>query len=53
MNDELPSPQHFLEWANKNPEEFQEFYYSYIEEWVGLAEEQDYFGTEGFDKRFA
>lgn len=43
----------FLEWAKKNPEDF-----CYIFKEAGWlvdveeAEGEDFFGTEGFDKRF-
>ncbi len=48
-----PNEKDFLEWAKTNPEEFQNLYDDYILEIILDLEQDDYFGTEGFDKRFA
>ena len=48
-----PSPEDFLEWAIKNKNMFEEFYNDEILPLVLDLEQDDYFGTEGFDKRFA
>jgi hypothetical protein len=47
------TPRDFLEWANKHKEEFEDFWHqSEMLELVEEAESEDFFGTEGFDKRF-
>lgn len=52
--DEEISAADFLEWAKKNPLDFYDLYYFYhMVDVVKDAEESDFFGTEGFNKRFA
>ena len=55
MSKYIRDPDHkdFLEWAKKDPEIWEEFYRDYILEILLDLEQEDYFGTEGFDKRFA
>ena len=48
-----PSPEDFLEWAAKHKDTFEEFYNDEILPLIHDLEQDDYFGTEGFDKRFA
>ena len=48
-----PSAKDFLEWANKHFDEFESFYDEIILEQILELEQDDYFGTEGFDKRFS
>ncbi len=48
-----PSPEDFLEWAAKNKGAFEEFYNEEILPLILDLEQDDYFGTEGFDKRFS
>lgn len=48
-----PTPEDFLEWANKNKDSFEEFYQEEILNLILDLEQDDYFGTEGFDKRFS
>lgn len=43
----------FLAWANKNPQDWEEFFNNELRDLVYMLEQDDYFGTEGFDKRFA
>jgi len=52
--DQYVTAEEFLEWAIANPEAFEIFYndaaiYADVEE----LEVDDYFGTEGFNKRFS
>jgi hypothetical protein len=47
-----PSPKDFLEWSKANPELFKEFYKDHLLDLILDLEQDDYFGTEGFDKRF-
>lgn len=47
-----PTPEDFLEWALKNKNLFSEFYVSHILPELLDAEAEDFFGTEGFDKRY-
>lgn len=44
---------YYLRWANKYVEEFEEEFENLILPIVEELEEDDYFGTEGFNKRFA
>lgn len=48
-----PSSEDFLEWANKNKDAFEDFYQDQILNLILDLEQDDYFGTEGFDKRFS
>lgn len=48
-----PTADDFLEWAANNKEAFIMFYYDEILHLILELEQDDYFGTEGFDKRFA
>lgn len=48
-----PTPEDFLEWANKNKEVFVDFYEDQLIHIILDLEQDDYFGTEGFDKRFS
>jgi len=47
-----PNHEDFLQWAKKNPKEYGEFFYDEVLDRILKAETEDYFGTEGFDKRF-
>lgn len=42
----------FLVWANENPQDWKRFYDDEISDHVFMLEQEDYFGTEGFNKRF-
>lgn len=54
MNKAFVTAEDFLEWAKENPEDFANFYSEYgIQYDVKEAEQDDFFGTEGFNKRFA
>lgn len=46
-----PTAEDFLEWAINNKEAFIEFYEDGILDLLLDYEQNDYFGTEGFDKR--
>ena len=48
-----PSAEDFLEWAKTNANAFEEFYNEEILPIILDLEQDDYFGTEGFDKRFS
>lgn len=48
-----PDYKDFLEWVGKNPEQFKDFYDEVILDAILELEQDDYFGTEGFDKRFS
>lgn len=54
MNKYLRSPtaKEFLDWAKKNPEDWEMFFADYVLDRVFQAEAEDFFGTEGFDKRY-
>ena len=43
----------YLRWANRYVEEFESDFDSIIVDIVDELEQNDYFGTEGFNKRFA
>ena len=43
----------FLSWAKDNPEAFKKLYKEELSELIYDLEADDYFGTEGFNKRFA
>ncbi len=47
-----PNEQDFLSWAKANPEEYKVFFYDELLNLILALEQDDYFGTEGFDKRF-
>ena len=47
------TPEKFLEWAKKRAEEFNDFFHDELLDLILTLEQDDYFGTEGFDKRFA
>lgn len=54
MNNPFITAEEFLEWAKENPKDFANFYSEYgIKYDVKEAEQDDFFGTEGFNKRFA
>lgn len=48
-----PTPEDFLEWARANKDQFEEFYNDELLSLILDLEQDDYFGTEGFDKRFS
>lgn len=48
-----PSAEDFLEWAKTDKNAFEEFYANEILPLILDLEQDDYFGTEGFDKRFS
>lgn len=48
-----PSAQDFLIWAQENKKDFEEFYNDEILPLLLDLEQDDYFGTEGFDKRLS
>lgn len=48
-----PTAEDFLEWAKNNKEEFERFFEEQLCYYILDLEQDDYFGTEGFDKRFA
>ncbi len=48
-----PQPEDFLRWVEENKEFFTAFYWDYIFDLIVDLEQDDYFGTEGFDKRFS
>lgn len=43
----------FLNWAKDRPQDFENFFNDEIKDLIEYLEQDDYFGTEGFDKRFA
>lgn len=47
------TPKSFLNWANDDIETAQEVFEEVIYDIILDLEEDDYFGTEGFDKRFS
>lgn len=47
-----PSYKDFQEWSHKDEHSFMEFYEEFILPLILDLEQEDYFGTEGFDKRF-
>ena len=47
------TPEQFLKWAKNNPQDFEELFYDEMLDTILNLEQDDYFGTEGFDKRFA
>lgn len=48
-----PDHNDFLEWAKNNPQEYRDFFDDHLSYLIQDLEQDDYFGTEGFDKRFA
>ena len=52
MRDKI-TPERFLKWAKNNPQDFEEFFHNELLDLILSLEQDDYFGTEGFDKRFA
>lgn len=48
-----PNKDDFLHWAKENPTDYYYFYDEYILPLILDLEQDDYFGTEGFDKRFS
>lgn len=48
-----PNHEDFLEWAKNNPQQYEDFYNDQIIYLITDLEQDDYFGTEGFDKRFS
>ena len=48
-----PTPEDFLAWAAKHKKDFEEFYEEFVAPVILDLECEDYFGTEGFDKRFS
>lgn len=56
MGKGMVTPKEFLEWASNpdNFEAFEDFYYDFdLAIQIDDAEADDYFGTEGFNKRLA
>ena len=55
MSKYLSKPTHadFLEWCKNHEEDFKEFFEEHILDLIVELEHHDYFGTEGFDKRFS
>jgi hypothetical protein len=53
MTPEDITPQEFLDWIKANPIEFANFFYAELGDLIYMLEQDDYFGTEGFNKRFA
>lgn len=49
----LPNTDDFLRWVQENPEDYKKFYKEHILPIILQLEPDEYFGTEGFDKRFA
>ena len=47
------TPEKFLEWAKERPQDFEEFFHDELLDLILSLEMDDYFGTEGFGKRFA
>lgn len=47
-----PTMKDFIEWATKNPDEAERFWNDELWGIIQDLEMYDYFGTEGFDKRF-
>ena len=47
------TPEKFLEWAKNNPRDFEELFYDELLDTILILEQDDYFGTEGFEERFA
>ena len=47
-----PNHKDFLEWIKKEPDTYEMFFYDCILDCILREEQCDYFGTEGFDKRF-
>jgi len=47
-----PTAEEFLTWIKENPEDWEMFYTDYVIDRVYQAEAEDFFGTEGFDKRY-
>lgn len=47
-----PTPDEFLNWVQNNKEDWEVFYYDFMLESLHEAEVEDFFGTEGFDKRY-
>ena len=47
------TPERFLKWSKNNPRNFEELFYDELLDTILILEQDDYFGTEGFDKRFA
>ena len=52
MNEDITAEE-FLAWANKNNQDYKKFFDNEIRDLVIMLEQDDYFGTEGFAKRFA
>ena len=47
------TPERFLKWAKNNQRNFEELFYDELLDTILILEQDDYFGTEGFEKRFA
>ena len=47
------TPERFLKWAKNNPRDFEELFYDELLDTILILEQDDYFGTEGFEERFA
>ena len=47
------TPERFLKWAKNSPRDFEELFYDELLDTILILEQDDYFGTEGFEKRFA
>lgn len=46
-------PDDYLVWANNNVEDFEHDFDEFIYDIIDELEQDDYFGTDGFNKRFA
>lgn len=47
-----PNLDDFKKWMEKDPEQAQDFFEYFILPEILTLEQDDYFGTEGFDKRY-
>ena len=47
------TPERFLKWVKNNPRNFEELFYDELLDTILILEQDDYFGTEGFEERFA
>ena len=47
------TPERFLKWAKNNPRDFEKLFYDELLDTILILEQDDYFGTEGFEERFA
>lgn len=47
------TPEKFLEWAKDRPQDFEGLFYDVLLGLILSLEQEDYFGIEGFNNRFA